>query len=64
MLFEYETSKINQQVKRNPNKFLDDFMFQITKNNHDVTKYDIRWGGTRKFPHAFSELYYCDVCKY
>lgn len=31
-IYGYETSKLNRQVKRNHDKFPDDFMFQITKD--------------------------------
>lgn len=54
-----ETSKLNQQVKRNAGKFPNDFMFQITKDEFKTIMMSqnviSRWGGTRKLPNAFTE---------
>lgn len=59
MLFKFETSKLNQQVKRNADKFPNDFMFQITKDELKTIMMSqnviSRWGGTRKLPYAFTE---------
>lgn len=59
MLFKFETIKLNQQVKRNPDKFPNDFMFQITKDEQKTIMMSqnmiSRWGGTRKLPYAFTE---------
>ena len=52
------TSRLNEQVKRNINRFPDDFMFQLTdiefKNliSQNATS---SWGGRRKLPFAFTE---------
>lgn len=58
-IYGYETSKLNQQVKRNAYKFPDDFMFQITKDELKTIMMSqnviSRWGGTRKLPYAFTE---------
>lgn len=58
-IYGYETSKLNQQVKRNHDKFPDDFMFQITKDELKTIMMSqnviSRWGGTRKLPYAFTE---------
>ncbi len=58
-IYGYETSKLNQQVKRNADKFPDDFMFQITKEELKTIMMSqnviSRWGGTRKLPYAFTE---------
>lgn len=58
-IYGYETSKLNQQVKRNADKFPDDFMFQITKDELKTIMMSqnviSRWGGTRKLPYAFTE---------
>ncbi|MFS2858478.1 ORF6N domain-containing protein [Bacteroides xylanisolvens] len=57
-LYGVETRALNQAVKRNINRFPDDFMFQLTKEELDnlmsqnVTS---SWGGTRKLPYAFTE---------
>ena len=58
-IYGYETSKLNQQVKRNADKFPDDFMFQITRDELKTIMMSqnviSRWGGTRKLPYAFTE---------
>lgn len=58
-IYGYETSKLNQQVKRNAGKFPNDFMFQITKDELKTIMMSqnviSRWGGTRKLPYAFTE---------
>lgn len=57
-LYGVETRALNQAVKRNINRFPDDFMFQLTKEELDnlmsqnVTS---SWGGTRKLPYTFTE---------
>ncbi|HEX5003265.1 MAG TPA: ORF6N domain-containing protein [Bacteroidia bacterium] len=57
-LYGVETRVLNQAVKRNLERFPDDFMFQLTDIEHDnlmsqfVTS---SWGGTRKLPMAFTE---------
>jgi len=57
-IYGYETKTFNQQIKRNKEKFPDDFMFQLTdfeiKNlrSQNVTS---SWGGTRYLPYAFTE---------
>jgi hypothetical protein len=58
VLYEVEHKVLMQAVKRNKDRFPEDFMFQITKNefenlkSHFVTS---RWGGIRKMPYAFTE---------
>jgi len=58
-IYGYQTSKLNQRVKRNADKFPDDFMFQITKEELKTIMMSqnviSRWGGTRKLPYAFTE---------
>jgi hypothetical protein len=41
MLYGVKTSALNQAVKRNINRFPDDFMFQLTKSEHDSLKSQI-----------------------
>jgi hypothetical protein len=60
-LYEVETRVLNQAVKRNIDRFPDDFMFQLTKQEFDVlisqiviSKTETR-GGTQKMPYAFTE---------
>ena len=58
-LYGYETRSFNQQVKRNIEKFPDDFMFQLTKDGLGkimMSQFVISsWGGIRKLPYAFTE---------
>ena len=58
-LYGYETRSFNQQVKRNIEKFPDDFMFQLTKEELDKIMMSqiviSSWGGIRKLPYAFTE---------
>jgi hypothetical protein len=53
------TSRLNEQVKRNVRRFPPDFMFQLTKQEHDNLKSQIAtssWGGARRArPYAFTE---------
>ncbi len=58
-LYGYETKRLNEQVKRNKERFPDDFMFQL--NSYEVNNLLMSqiatssWGGTRKLPCAFTE---------
>lgn len=57
-LYEVETRRIMEQVNRNIEKFPNDFMFQLTKDEFDNLKSQnatSSWGGTRKLPHVFTE---------
>jgi phage regulator Rha-like protein len=60
-LYEVETRILNQSVKRNIDKFPEDFMFQLTKKEWDILKSQIviskteTRGGTQKLPFAFTE---------
>lgn len=57
-LYEVETKRINEQVKRNQNRFPSDFMFRITEEAHENLKSQFAissWGGRRKPPYAFTE---------
>ena len=56
-LYGVETRRLNEQVKRNIERFPDDFMFQLTKEEFDFLKSQFamsKWGGTRKLPYAFT----------
>lgn len=58
-LYGIETRVLNQAVRRNQERFPEDFMFEL--NNEDLTilrsQFVISsWGGTRYKPMAFSEL--------
>ena len=70
-IYGYEVKALNQQVKRNINRFPEDFMFQLTREEIDSVKSQIvtsrneanlksqfvtsSWGGTRKLSYAFTE---------
>ena len=57
-LYEVETRRINEQVKRNIERFDDDFMFQLTQEEFENLKSHFAtssWGGIRKLPYVFSE---------
>jgi hypothetical protein len=57
-LYEVETRRINEQVKRNLNRFPEDFMFQLTEIEFENLKSQFAtssWGGRRKLPYAFTE---------
>lgn len=57
-LYQVETSRLNEQVKRNIERFDYDFMFQLTKDEFDnliSQNATSSWGGTRKLPYVFTE---------
>ena len=57
-LYGYSTSRFNEQVTNNIEKFEDDFMLQLTKEEfRDLIskKSTSSWGGRRKPPRAFTE---------
>ncbi|MDC0932216.1 ORF6N domain-containing protein [Arcobacteraceae bacterium] len=57
-LYQVETRRLMEQVKRNKERFDIDFMFQLTQEEFDNLKSQnatSSWGGTRKLPYAFTE---------
>ena len=65
-LYGVETRRLNEQVKRNPERFPKDFMFQLTSVEFEnlmsqietSSLYDGKktgWGGRRKLPSVFTE---------
>lgn len=57
-LYEIETRRLNEQVKRNTSRFPDDFMFQLTADEWENLKTQnatSSWGGRRKLPYVFTE---------
>ncbi|HEY8279715.1 MAG TPA: ORF6N domain-containing protein, partial [Bdellovibrionota bacterium] len=60
-LYEVETKAFNRAVKRNRDRFPEDFMFQLTNQEVAILKYQIGtssfdgWGGRRKLPNVFTE---------
>ena len=57
-IYGYTTTRFNEQVRNNTEKFDDDFMFQLTKSEFEnliSKKSTSSWGGRRKLPYAFTE---------
>jgi hypothetical protein len=57
-LYEVETKRLNEQVKRNEARFPADFMFQLTKDEFTNLKSQnatSSWGGRRTPPYVFTE---------
>jgi len=58
-LYGVTTARLNQQVKRNLERFPSDFMFQLTRKEYDSLMLQIATskgrGGRRKLPNAFTE---------
>jgi hypothetical protein len=49
---------MNEQVTRNIERFPEDFMFQLTKEEYSILKSQnatSSWGGRRTLPRAFTE---------
>jgi len=59
MLYGVETKRLVEAVKRNIERFPDDFMFQLTKDEFTNLRSQIAtssaWGGRRYPPYAFTE---------
>lgn len=57
-LYEVETRRLNEQVKRNISRFPEDFMFQLSETEYENLKSQFAtssWGGRRKPPNVFTE---------
>lgn len=57
-LYGVETRRLNEQVRRNIERFPNDFMFQLRKDELDNLMSHFAtssWGGIRKLPYAFTE---------
>lgn len=57
-LYEIETKVLNPQIKRNLDRFPEDFMFQLTELEFENLKSQIvtsSWGGRKKLPNVFTE---------
>jgi hypothetical protein len=57
-LYQIETKVLKQAVRRNIERFPDDFMFELTKEEFDNLRSQIvtsNYGGTRYMPFAFTE---------
>jgi len=58
LLYDVDTKRLNEQVKRNDSRFPLDFMFQLAElefRNLKSQNATSSWGGTRKLPFAFTE---------
>jgi hypothetical protein len=59
-LYGVTVKQLNQQVKRNPDRFPADFLFTLTKAEHQslrsqIVTSNVGRGGRRYLPHAFTE---------
>jgi hypothetical protein len=57
-LYGVETKVLKQQVRRNPERFPEDFMFELSKKEFNNLRSQIvtsSWGGIRYMPMAFTE---------
>ena len=60
-LYDVETKVLNQAVKRNIERFPEEFMFQLTTEEFEILKSQIvtsSWGGTRYLPMSLAEQHY------
>ena len=57
-LYQVETKNLKRAVKRNIERFPDDFMFELTADEWEILRCNFvtsSWGGTRYMPFAFTE---------
>ena len=57
-LYETETKRLEEAVRRNPDRFPPDFMFELDKKEWNILRTQFAtssWGGTRYQPFAFTE---------
>lgn len=57
-LYQVETKNLKRAVKRNIERFPDDFMFELTADEWEILRCNFgtsNWGGTRYMPFAFTE---------
>ena len=57
-IYQVETKRLNEAVKRNIDRFPPEFMFQLTKEEYENLMSQFAtssWGGRRKLPFAFTE---------
>lgn len=63
MLYKVETKNLNKAMKRNKNRFPEDFCFQLTKTEHSNLRFQFgtssletdSYGGRRYLPYVFTE---------
>lgn len=57
-LYKISVKRLNEQVKRNLERFPEDFMFQMNEREFNILRSQIAtssWGGRRNFPYVFTE---------
>ena len=57
-LYGVRTKNLNKAVERNSDRFPEDFMFQLSKEEFEILRFQIgtsRYGGRRYLPYAFTE---------
>jgi len=57
-LYTVETKQLKRQVRRNMERFPEDFMFELTQQEFEILRSQFgtsNWGGTRYMPMAFTE---------
>jgi len=57
-LYEVQTGQLKRAVRRNKDRFPEDFMFEISKDEYEILRCQIgisSWGGERYRPFAFTE---------
>ena len=57
-LYGVETKRLKEQVRRNIERFPEDFMYELSKDEYENLRAQIAtssWGGTRYIPMAFTE---------
>jgi len=58
VLYQVETGQLKRAVRRNIDRFPEDFMFELTKDELEILRCQIgisSWGGERYLPFAFTE---------
>ena len=62
-IYGYTTKALNQQVRKNIEKFDEDFMFQLTEDEYKnlrskklTSSLDNNYGGRRTLPYVFTEM--------
>src|SRR5690606_18832110 len=57
-LYGVETKRLNEQVRRNVDRFPDDFMFRLSSEEFEYLRSQFAtssWGGRRALPYVFTE---------
>ncbi|HEY1038893.1 MAG TPA: ORF6N domain-containing protein [Bacteroidia bacterium] len=59
-LYQVETKRLKEQVKRNKNRFPEAYMFELTEKEYEILRSQFAtsrsgWGGTRYMPMVFTE---------